>query len=232
MAGRDEQSQCHKQSFSFPRRILAVIPFLIFILLSFPFFDKIPAHLLRVYFFLCTLRSVFSAVRLFWLFPCPERSFAVFWPKPFPLDPLFLLTVFLPSPAIFLGRTRHFGPNPIRSSRCVRRSASQTRLIVLRIPVLNQRTLHRLLMRRFPARKPDPSSAGQDRYSTYRWKVWKASDRSPVPAQDKSHIADVLGKLHRILQVTPRMGRHKNTEVRTCCFPVFLLHASKRRINS
>ena len=32
------------------------------------------------------------------------------------------------------------------------------------------------------ARKPDPSSAGQDRYSTYRWKVWKASDRSPVPA--------------------------------------------------
>ena len=85
-------------------------------------------------------------------------------------------------------------------------------LIVLRIPVLNQRTLHRLLMRRFR----HVNRIHRPRVKTGIVHTGGKCGRRRIEVlcllRDKSHIADVLGKLHRI-QVTPRMGRHK---IRKC----------------
>ena len=87
------------------------------------------------------------------------------------------------------------------------------KLIVLRVPVLDQCTLHRLLMRRF--RHVDRFHRPRVKAGIVHTGGKRGRRRIEILCllRDKSHIADVLGKLHRILQVTARMGRHK---IRKC----------------
>ena len=103
-------------------------------------------------------------------------------------------------------------------------SASCHQIIIFRIPVLDQRTLHGLLMRICRQHRPAAWFADQARCSTCRSRSWTASGKSPAPAPAYSPDPAETPQAPQLPLIVDPGWELIRYGTRYCFFPSFSVH--------